>query len=248
MAKISTVDITQFVPVLSKVKEKSGGCKSLEEAAQHVTDVLYGEFSDSIVLVRMFATVPFGKLPAANSAAVSKLAQTANIAPLLKSDTLVLSLVGSRGARPAWNDRHQSQGHVGIPLASAAFIDKIPMMSRLLKEVGLDLAWIESRDTNMIVEAMGRASGVFYVRDAKTAVDHQNRKIIAAQDFVEAHQIQTVFGLAGGYATNQVFLTLIVFCRETLAKSQAALFTPVITSFKANTTSLATTSAIFASQ
>jgi hypothetical protein len=37
-----------------------------------------------------------------------------------------------------------------------------------------------------------------------------------------------------------------VFCREVLAKTQVALFTPVITSFKANTMALASTGAIFA--
>ena len=248
MSKISTIEVTQLAPVLGKVKEKSSGCQTLEEAAQRVADVFYNEFSDSIALVRMYATVPFGKLPAANSAFVSKLAQTNGITHLMKDNTLVLSLLGTRGIKPAWNDRRQSQGHVGIPLASAAFIDKIPMMSRLLKEVGMDLDWIDRHDVDIVMKAMGRTSGVFYVQDARTAVDQHGRKIIAAQDFVEAQQVQTVFGLAGGYATSQVFVTLIVFCRESLAKTQAALFTPVITGFKANTMTLASSGAIFAKQ
>jgi hypothetical protein len=198
MSKISTIEITQLTPVLGKVREKSSGCRTLEEAAQGVSDALYKEFGDTIILVRMYATVPFGKLPVANSAFVSQLAQTHNITQLIKDDTLVLSLLGTRGSKPAWNDRRQSQGHVGIPLASAAFIDKIPMMSRLLKEVGLNLDWFDRQDTDIVIKAMGRVSGVFYVQDARTAVDQQGRKIIAAQDFVEANQVQTVFGLAGG--------------------------------------------------
>ncbi|MBN2393930.1 MAG: hypothetical protein JXR84_24565 [Anaerolineae bacterium] len=248
MSKISTIEITELAPVLNKVKEKSSGCQTLEEAAQRVTDGLYDEFNDSIVLVRLFATVPFGKLPAANRTFVSRLAQNQSITQLINDNTLVLSLLGTRGARATWNDRHQSQGHVGIPLASAAFIDKIPMMSRLLKEIGLDLDWIDRRDTDIVIKAMGRVSGVFYVQDAKTAVDQQGRKIIAAQDFVEANQVKTVFGLGGGYATSQTFVTLIVFCREALVKSQAALFTPVITNFKANTMSLASGGKIFANR
>ena len=247
MSKISTTEITELTPVFAIAKEKSSGCETMEEAAQRALDVLYNEFRESIILVRLFATIPFGKLPATNRTFVSQLAQTHNIAQLIKDNTLVLSLLGSRGDRPTWNDRRQSQGHVGIPLASADFIDRIPMMSRLLNEVGLNLDWIERNDTDIVVKAMGRVSGVFYVEDARTAVDQKGRKIIAAQDFVNAHQVRTVFGLGGGYATSQTFVTLIVFCRDTMVKSQAALFTPVITNFKANTMALASSGKFFAS-
>ncbi len=64
---------------------------------------------------------------------------------------MVLSLLGTRGEDMRWNDRRNSQGHVGIPLVSADFIDAIPMMSRLLKELGLDLNWIASDDTESIM-------------------------------------------------------------------------------------------------
>ncbi|MFH0940065.1 MAG: hypothetical protein V1899_12410 [Planctomycetota bacterium] len=59
-----------------------------------------------------------------------KSADSKNIAHLVKNETLVLSLMGTRGDEPAWNDRRSSAGHIGIPLASADFINKIPMMIR----------------------------------------------------------------------------------------------------------------------
>ncbi len=245
MIKISELEITQIVPVLTKVKERSSGCATVEEAAQAVVDTLYTEYSDSIVLARLYATIPYNKLPASNQAFVNQVAKTHQVSNLLAEDTLVISLMGTRGARASWNDRRKSQGHVGIPLVSEAFIDQIPMMSRLLKEVGLGLSWIDSKNTSMVIEAMGRTSGIFYVEDALTAVDQQHRKIIAAQDFVEANQVKTVFGLAGGYATSNVFVTLIVFCREKLTRSQAALFSSVITGFKANTIPLLSRNAYF---
>lgn len=247
MTKISTLEITQIVPVLTKVKEKSTGRSTMEEAAQAVVDTLYNEYSESIVLARLFATIPFNKLPPVNQAFVSHLANTFNVGNLLGNDTLVLSLLGTRGENPDWNDRRNSQGHVGIPLVSESFIDKIPMMSRLLKEVGMELSWINSKNTSMVIEAVGRTSGIFYVEDAHTATDQQNRKIIAAQDFVKAYQVRTVFGLAGGYATSNVFVTLIVFCREILARSQAALFSSIMTGYKANTMSLVGRGAYFKS-
>jgi hypothetical protein len=232
--------------LLEKVEEQVKRCKTLETAAQAVMEVLYQEFSDSIVLVRLFVTVPFGKLPAANHSFVARLANAQGLTGLMKDETLVLSLLATRGRKPAWNDRRQSQGHVGIPLVSAAFIDRIPMMSRLLNEVGLSLDWIDSQEKVIATKTFIGLSGVFYVPDAKTAVDHQGRKIISAQDFVDDQHVKTVFGLAGGYPISRTFLTLIVFCCETVEKPSVERFLPLISSFKANTTSLALAGTIFA--
>jgi hypothetical protein len=197
-------------------------------------------------LVRLFVTVPFGKLPAVNRSFVTQLANTQGLTGLIKEGTLVLSLLATRGRKPAWNDRRQSQGHIGIPLVSAAFIDRIPMMSRLLNEVGLSLDWIDSQEKVIATKTFIGLSGVFYVPDAKTAVDHQGRKIISAQDFVDDQNVKTVFGLAGGYPISRTFLTLIVFCCEPVERPYVERFLPLISSFKANTTSLVLTEAIFA--
>jgi hypothetical protein len=245
MVGIGTVDLKSIGPVLDTIKGKTSGCRTLEEAAQRVADALYGAFGDSIALVRLFGTVPYGELPAANRQAVAKLAETHGITSLMRDETLVLSLLGTRGSSPAWNDRRKSEGHVGVPLASADFIDQIPMMSRLLKEIGLSLDWITSGDTSIVVKAMGSIAGVFFVPDASSAVDTRGRKVIAAQDFVRAHQVRSVFGIAGAYTTSRMFVTMIVFCRETLQKTQAELFSPVINAFKGNTMALASKGAIF---
>jgi hypothetical protein len=243
MSKIS--EIWSSFPLQDEMTEKMKNCRTLEEAAQVMTDVLYENFSETIVLVRLFATVPFGKLPAENRSFVAKLANSHGITDLIKDDTLVLSLLGTRGADPVWNDRSWSNGHVGIPLASADFIDRIPMMSRLLKEVGLQRDWIDRQEA-IAIKTMAGISGVFYVQDAKTAVDNQGRKIISAQDFVRDNNIQTVFGLASGYTISKTFLTLIVFCREKVEKSQAERFLPLISHLKVNTASLVSIGAIFA--
>jgi hypothetical protein len=245
MSKTLKIDSKSVIPLLDKVREDTKNCRTLEQAAQLLTDAIYEELGDSVVLARVFATVRFGELPEPNSAFVTDLAAANDIAPLINDDTLILSLLGTRGAKSEWNDRRTSEGHVGIPLASAAFVDKIPMISRLLKQVGLDLDWIDSRDADIVTKTLGDISGVFYVPDAAQAVDHQGRKIIPAQDFVEANDVKTVFGLAGGYPVGKMFVTAIVFCRETLDKAEAELFSPLIDAFTTNTASLASTGAIF---
>lgn len=248
MSKISDATLQTLSAFRSKLGGKIEGCACVEEAAQKYTDVMYEEFKDSIVLVRLFAALPFGALPAPNQAFVTKLAASAAIRHLIKDQTLVLSLLGTRGEKATWNSRHNSQGHVGIPLASADFIEAIPMMSRLLKELGLDLDWIDSEDTEIVAKTLGKIAGVFYVPDAKTTVDHQGRKIIAAQDFVDAYKVKTVFGLGGGYAYigSSNFLTNIVFTRETLEKRQAERFMPLVNEFKTATAGLDAGGKVFA--
>ena len=122
------------------------------------------------------------------------------------------------------------------------------MMSRLLKELGLNLDWIDSNDTEIVTKAIGKMGGVFYVPDAHTAVDQKGRKIISAQDFVEANNIKTVFGLGGGYMigdANAAFITIIIFTNEDIDKSQAEKFLTVINSFKTITVRLAIENKIF---
>jgi hypothetical protein len=245
MSKTSTIHSAALTRILGRVEEQTKGCQTLEQAAQVVTNIFFDELGGYLALARVFATVPFGELPASNRTFVTDLAATNSITPLIKEDTLILSLLGTRGVKPEWNDRHKSQGHVGIPLASASFVEKIPMISRLLKQVGLDLNWIDSEDTDIVTRSISGISGVFYVQDAAQAVDNQGRKIIPAQDFVSAYNVRTVFGLAVGYPESKRFVTIIVFCRETLDKDEVELFSPLIDAFKASTASLVFSGSLF---
>ncbi|MBI1877719.1 MAG: hypothetical protein HYR94_05730 [Chloroflexi bacterium] len=246
MSKINEVNSTAIAALQGKITNEIKVCNCLEQAAQKLTDVMYAEFQDSFVLVRLYATVPFNELPAANQAFVTKLAAAQNITSLIKDQTLVLSLLGTRGVNPAWNSRYNSKGHVGIPLASADFIEAIPMISRLLKELGLSLDWIGSQDTEIVTRSMGKIAGLFYVPDAKTAVDQKGRKIIAAQDFVAANNVKTVFGFGGGYFVGATIVVVIAFALETIEKSKAERFMPLVNVFKTGTTSLVSNRKIFA--
>jgi hypothetical protein len=239
---IISVNIPSFVAGLGK---SITGCGCLEDAAQKVTDLMYAEFKDSVVLARLFATVPFGMLPAANTEFVKNLADAKGLTPLLNSQTPILSLMGSSGQEDAWNDRRNSRGHVGIPLISADFIDQIPMMSRLLKSLGFPLDWLSGNGTGITQSTMGKMAGLFYVAEARTAVDEKKRQIIAAQDFVAKYKIRTVFGVGGGYIKEATFIVLIVFAREQIEEERARCFLPLATVIKAATTGLLLRGKIF---
>jgi hypothetical protein len=232
MALITSSTVMERDKVINAV-ETIRGASTFEEVGQQCVDTLYEAYSESIVLARLFTTVPYGNLPNSNKQFVDSLAKSVGIVPLMTDRTPVLSLIGTRGQRPEWNNRRQSQGHVGIPLASGAFISSIPMMSRLLKQLGLDLAWIDEWDTKIVAEQnLSKFSGMFYVQDARTEFDKQGRNVIAAQDFVEEFGVRTVFGFGGGYLQAETFVVLIVFTRETIQQEIVQPFTTVINAFK----------------
>ncbi len=239
MAKLSVSTLKEFRALQDAITTATQGSPTLEKASQAYTQAMYNTFKESIVLVRQFATAPYQELPSASRAFVDRVAAEKSIKQGIRNETLVLSLLGTSGSKPEWNDRAHSKGHVGIPLVSAAFIDSIPMMSRLLKELGLGLDWIDQHDANVVVKTMGSMSGVFFVQDAATEVDHAGRKIIAAQDFVTAHGVKSVFGFGGAYIGTHTFAVTILFLRETIGKDKAEQFAAGLSSFKTQTMGLA---------
>ena len=245
MTKFNKADFLVVNALKDKVDQALKKQSSLEEASQKFIDALYGEFAETIVLARLFATVPFKGLPASNQERVLALASSKGVAELIGERTPVLSLLGTCGREPEWNDRRNSRGHVGIPLVSKSFLDSIPMMSRLLKELGVEIDWIEREDTKIVVRTKGRMAGVFFVLDAKSATDQEGRKIISAQDFVDAYGVKTVFGFGGEYGVCDTFITTIIFTSERIERAQVEQFMFLINMFKSGTMSLALKGRIF---
>lgn len=216
----------------------------LEDAAQQLVAELHTQFDESVVIARVFLTVPYGALPSTNKEFVEKLGKSTHAASELKPTTPVLSLIGSHGQEEGWCDRRKSKGHVGIPLISSSFVDSIPMISRLLKELGVPVEWVDSHDTEMIIETVGQSAGLFFVGNAAEATDLQGRKIIAAQDFVSAYDVKSVFGIGGAYQGGEM-IVFVVFCRDAISRDTAEHFLPLANLFKSKTTSLVAPAKVF---
>jgi len=244
VSTLSNCSPTEIRNLIDRIQSDLKNCARLQVAAQECARLLYEEFAESIVLARVFMTLPFKGLTPRGKAFVTELAGTKQIQHLLNDKTQVLSLLGTYGVRPEWRDRFQSRGHLGIPLLSASFIESIPMVSRLMSDMGINTEWFDVTEPDVLVKSLGRAAGVFYVRDARTWLDHRNRKIVSAQDFVEEHNVKTVFGLGGSYL-NGNFVAVIIFTRETLEQAQAEAFMALVNTFKATTMRLAMDGDIF---
>jgi hypothetical protein len=231
MSRFTECTYAQRMALLQDVESIKGD--TLEAAAQNFCGLVHSQFEQSVALVRLFGTVPLGQLPVDNLRFVQTLAASVGISGLLGESTPVLSLLGTRGKDPDWNDRRKSRGHIGIPLVSAKFVESIPMLSRLLKQVGLDLAWINEWDTRIVSEkGISAFGGTFYVADAKTEKDSEGRNVIAAQDFVAQNDIKTVFGFGGRFLNAAVFLVAIVFTNEAIEKSAVEPLQVLINGFK----------------
>src|SRR5215475_11567706 len=217
--------------------------RSFEEAAQALAIALYSQFAKSAILARVYVTVPFAALPVRTRAFVQALP---GAAAALTGTTPVLSLVGTQGQKVDWNDRRKSKQHGAIPLISAEFVDGVPMIARLLRELGVPLDWIDSHGARRLVTTIGSTVGLFYVEDAVRAVDDRGRKVIPAVDFVFAYHVKSVFGTGGAYPGGQL-LILVVFCRDPVARVIAEMFLPLVDLFKGKTGSLVASAKVFAS-
>jgi len=215
---------------------------SLEEAAQVLATALYTHFAESAILARVYVTVPFAALPPPTQAFVQALP---GAAAALTGTTPVLSLVGTQGQKVDWNDRRKSKQHAAIPLLSAEFVDGIPMIARLLRELGVPLDWMDSHDARRLVSTIGSTVGLFYVEDAVRAMDDRGRKVIPAVDFVFAYDVKSVFGTGGAYAGGQMLV--VVFCRDPVARVMAQMFLFLVDLFKGKTGSLVAAAQVFAS-
>lgn len=242
MTKLSSVTYQTLEKWEGNVRQTLRLASTLEGAAQRCAEMIYTEFRESVVLARFYATIPFGKLPEESRRFAASLASSRGARERLDDTTMVLTLFGSRGDEPAWNDRRASRGHLAIPLLSAAFIDEIPMVSRLLKDLGVPIDWAIK---GVATDTFGRLGGFFYVEDATSAVDHKGRKIISAQDFVRTHEVKTVFGTAGTYVLSKWLVTIIVFCRERVDRDRAKDFMPFANTVTSATSDLARQGRLF---
>lgn len=230
--------------VEADIRASLSDAAALEHAAQTFAQQIYETFVDSTVLVRVYATVPFERLPVAQQKFVTDLASSKNALARLVAHTPVLSLVGTCGVDPSWCDRHHSKGHVGIPLIDTQFVEAIPMVARLLHELGVDPLWFDDPTGSFVRRLIGGFNGVFYVSDAATSKDAKGRHVIPARDFVAEHRVSTVFGMGGSYLDGTL-VACIVFTREDIPRAQAEQLATLISTLKTATATLVRSGRIF---
>lgn len=223
-AQFTLADMVRCGAALRTLTSQSA---SMEEAAQKVTQYLYDSLKTrpfgrrSCVLVRFFKTHDHRHLPedlrkAARSAATSPLAE----------GTRCLVLLGTSGDEPRWNKRKESRWHKCLPLQSKAVIERFPMISRLIQQLGMPMSELLRPAPEIIKDFERKNFGVFYV-----PVAAGSPFVPAQKEFVIPFGVQSVLGFGGILADGELF-AVIIFSRTAIPSATAEMFRTIAMSLK----------------
>lgn len=221
----SLADMTALGAALRRI---AGESACLETAAGRITAHLFthlvdrGTHEPQCALVRFFKTHPFGALPAPLQEVAGSVFDERRYAPEVRC----LTLMGSAGSQPEWNGRAGSKGHQAIPLPSVQMVSAAPMISSLIKQLGLDISAVVEPSPALFVELGHRSFNVFHIPRALGSP-----QVPAQDEFVEPFGIQSVLGFGGLLSTGDLF-ALILFSRTAIDRDVAEMFATVALNIK----------------
>lgn len=196
---------------------------SMEEVANKIVGYFYDQFLDqetgqsAFALVRLFKTHAYVELPLE----LQQIAQQKMGTTFIQPDLKCLTLLATAGDRPDWNIRTASIGHQAIPLLSQEMVTQAPMISQLIKQLGLTIDNVISPDPNLLMNLQERTYNVFHIPDA-----NGSPYIPAQTEFVHPFQIQSVLGFGGMLPSGNLIAT-ILFSKLPIQRETAELFKPL---------------------
>jgi hypothetical protein len=228
MIDLARLELSDVLALGGPLRGFSSGCDSTEQAARRVVDLLFGELRHAkekrpaLALARLYVTHRYGGLdPALQSFARGILGGAEPDA-----DTQCLVLLATRGTEEAWNDRTRSAGHKAIPLPDPEFVARIPMVSEVFRQLGVDVHAMLKPGSQGLREMTDRQFNVFLEPKA------QGSRFIPAQaEFVRPHRVESVVAFGGALPTGSLFVTLL-FSTVPISRETAELFAPLGLSVK----------------
>jgi serine phosphatase RsbU (regulator of sigma subunit) len=204
------------------------GVESMEEASNRIVRYLYENFctkptgEKSCALVRLFKTHPYEDLEVELAEYARSMLDHYPPLPAMKCMTLLATV----GEQTEWNSRHTSVGHKAIPLASESVVAQIPMISQLIRQLGLDIKTVINPGPDLLVEIEQRKYNVFYVPEAIG-----NPYIPAQDSFVIPFGIKSVLGFGGLLPSGNLF-AIIMFLKVQIPHSTAQMFSTLALNVK----------------
>src|SRR5690606_13229155 len=164
---LASLQLSGMTDVCSRLRRQGEGADCLERVADRVVRLLREEFVDdqgrpAARLVRTYLTMRLADL----DEELRHFARVAAGGTPLDDDTRCLTLLATAGDEEAWNSRRASAGHQAIPLPDVDAVARVPMVSQLLTQLGLDVAAVVDREGSVILEAEQRTYNVFHVPKA----------------------------------------------------------------------------------
>ena len=192
---------------------------TIAEAADRVVRFFYQEFLDShgqtaCALVRLFKTHPYDRLDERRKQFVRAMAPDADRMQSLRC----LVLVATAGDKEEWNSPDRSRGHMAIPLTSEKMVEEAPMISQLIKQLGVKVSTVLRPDPGLLLDIRDTSHNVFYVEKALGSPS-----IVAQDDFVIPYGIESAIGFGGMVASGDLFAA-ILFSKVHIPPQTADLF------------------------
>ena len=177
---------------------------TLAEAGERVVNFLYRELVDdsgkpACALVRLFKTHLYAEL---DEELQSFARQTVPLADEIEG-LRCLVLLATAGDRPEWRSRHSSRSHKAIPLVSEQMVEQAPMIAQLIEQFGLKVMTVLRPDARLLLEN-ATTFNIFYVPRALGSP-----YIVAQDEFVVRHGIQSVLGFGGILASGDLFAAIM---------------------------------------
>jgi hypothetical protein len=217
---LSDFTVPNMLRCSREVRKAASHCTNMEDAANSVVRYFYEAFVDaggerSCAMVRLYKTHPFGDLEPEQQQFARRQFGAVEPSPSMKCLTLMATI----GDEPEWGDRHKSRGHQAVPLPSAEIVEQAPMISQLIKQMGLDIAQLVGRGESVVAtQHTKRTYNVFHVENAAGS------PFIPAQtEFVERYGIKSVVGF-GGLLRNGELFAVILFSRTRISPDSAERF------------------------
>lgn len=218
MFELQGFSLSDMVRCSTGLRHAASEATSMEEAADAVARFLRSQFVQkatgelSCPLVRVYKTHPFERL----ETGIQDKARTAS-PDGARDGVQTLTLLATSGARPEWNDRRASEHHGAIPLPDAAAVGRLPMVGRLVQQLGVGVDLLVQPGDRFFTDADQVTYNVFHVREAAGS------PYVPDQDFVEEHGIRSVLGFGGVLPSGYVF-AVIMFATDEIPPETAELF------------------------
>jgi PAS domain S-box-containing protein len=192
----------------------------MEEAAGAVVRRLREHFTvedgsrSALALARLYVTRRLSEL----EPDVQDFARAAATDAFARHNAVCLTLLATAGDEEAWNDRHRSLGHKAIPLPSVEAIARLPMVARLVEQLGIDPRHVVAPDEVDPAGGPAGGQGVFFVPRAR-----DSSYVPAQSDFVVPYGIRSVLG-CGGLLPDGSLYAVILFSTVDIPPEAARAF------------------------
>jgi hypothetical protein len=228
MFSLTSFSISDMTECASEIRKLGAGASSVQDVAQRIASYLYRQLGNDqtgrqdCALVRCFLTRAYRDLdPQSQDCARRALACGPG-----SLDMKCLTLFGTAGERPEWNERHRSRRYRSIPLGDNQVVSQFPMVSQLLHQLGVELTSTTQSESDVPVDLTEQTLNVFHVAEAKGSPF-----VPAQEEFVIPFGIESVLGFGGVLPSKELF-TVIMFSKQKISRETAELLKSLAQSVK----------------